>query len=117
VAINLDDARIADNRGAQPVDQAILADAPAAYFTRLPVKNLVAAMVATGVPAAVSYSAGTFVCNHLMFRLEHLCATERPDLVTGFLHVPVLEAMELPTTLRGLIAVLKLLASRTSTGW
>ena len=71
VAINLDDARIPDNGGAQPVDRPVVAGAPAAYFANFPVKAMVAAIRAAGLEASVSHSAGTFVCNHVFFGLRH----------------------------------------------
>ena len=67
VAINQDDARIPDNEGAQPVDRTIFEDGPAAYFSTLPIKAMVRDMKAAFVPAAVSNTAGTFVCNHVMY--------------------------------------------------
>lgn len=88
VAINLDDARIPDNEGTQPVDVPVVDGGPAAYFTGLPIKAAVAAMRAAGVPATVSYTAGTFVCNHVFYGLMHLIATESPELRGGFVHVP-----------------------------
>lgn len=71
VAINVDDARIADNRGQQPVDEPIVADGPAAWFSTLPIKAMVTAMRSAGIPASVSQTAGTFVCNHVMYGLLH----------------------------------------------
>lgn len=88
VAINLDDARIPDNAGAQPVDRPVVPGGPAAYLADLPLKAAVAAMAAAGVPASVSYTAGTFVCNHVFYGLLHLIATENPTLRGGFVHVP-----------------------------
>ncbi|MEY9845544.1 pyroglutamyl-peptidase I [Streptacidiphilus sp. MAP5-3] len=88
VAINLDDARIPDNAGQQPIDRPIVPDGPAAYFSSLPVKACVAAARGTGLPASVSHSAGTFVCNHVAYGLAHLIATERPGLRGGFVHIP-----------------------------
>ncbi|GAA3429464.1 pyroglutamyl-peptidase I [Streptosporangium sandarakinum] len=88
VAVNLDDARIPDNAGRQPIDEPVVRGGPAAYFATLPVKACVAAARAVGVPASVSQSAGTFVCNHLFYGLMHLIATERPDIRGGFVHVP-----------------------------
>ncbi|MBH5333776.1 pyroglutamyl-peptidase I [Streptomyces pactum] len=88
VAINLDDARIPDNAGARPLDRPVVPGAPAAYFATLPVKACVAAARAAGVPASVSHTAGTFVCNHVFYGLMHLAATERPGLRGGFVHVP-----------------------------
>jgi pyroglutamyl-peptidase len=88
VAINVDDARTADNAGNQPIDQAIVAGGPAAYFSTLPIKAIVAAMHAVGIPAEVSQTAGTYVCNHLFYGLAHLIATEFPDTRGGFIHIP-----------------------------
>ncbi|MFC1438541.1 pyroglutamyl-peptidase I [Streptacidiphilus sp. N1-10] len=88
VAVNLDDARIPDNAGRQPVDEPIEPSGPAAYFSSLPVKECVAAVRAAGLPASVSNSAGTYVCNHIAYTLAHLIATERPTLRGGFVHVP-----------------------------
>lgn len=89
VAINVDDARIADNAGAQPVDQPVLAGGPAAYFSTLPIKAIVAALRGAGVPAAVSQSAGTFVCNHVFYGLMHRLQG-RPGVRGGFVHLPLL---------------------------
>ncbi|WP_410593296.1 pyroglutamyl-peptidase I [Amycolatopsis sp. lyj-23] len=88
VAINLVDARIPDNAGAQPVDVPVVPHGPAAYFTTLPVKAAVAAIRAAGVPASVSHTAGTYVCNQVFYGLMHLLATEFPDVRGGFVHVP-----------------------------
>ncbi|NUT53532.1 MAG: pyroglutamyl-peptidase I [Saccharothrix sp.] len=88
VAVNLDDARIPDNAGARPIDEPVVPGGPAAYFTGLPVKACVAALEAEGIPASVSHSAGTFVCNHLFYGLMHLVATEHPGVRAGFVHVP-----------------------------
>lgn len=88
IAINVDDARIPDNDGNQPIDTTIAAEGPAAHFTTLPIKQAVAAMRAQGIPAAVSNSAGTFVCNHLFYSLMQLIATEFPRARGGFVHVP-----------------------------
>jgi pyroglutamyl-peptidase len=81
VAINVDDARIPDNSGRQPVDEPIAADGPAAC---------VAAVRDAGLPASVSHTAGTYLCNHVFYGLMHLIATERPGLRGGFVHVPYL---------------------------
>jgi len=88
VAINVDDARIADNAGRQPVDQPIYSDGPAAYFSTLPIKGLVKAMRAAGVPAEVSQTAGTFVCNHVFYGLMHQLAAHAPKVRGGFIHIP-----------------------------
>lgn len=88
VAVNVDDARIPDNAGAQPIDEPVIPGAPAAYFSSLPVKACVAAMREAGVPTALSNTAGTFVCNHVAYGLAHLLATEFPSTRGGFVHVP-----------------------------
>jgi pyroglutamyl-peptidase len=91
IAINIDDGRICDNAGCQPIDVPVVAGAPAAYFSSLPIKAIVRELRAAGVPAAVSNSAGTFVCNHLFFGLMHRIATRPvPGLRGGFIHVPYL---------------------------
>lgn len=88
VAINVDDASIPDNAGAQPIDRPIVPGGPAAYFSTLPVKAMVAAIRQAGLPASLSNTAGTFVCNHLMYGLLHLLATRCPGVRGGFMHVP-----------------------------
>lgn len=90
VAINVDDARIPDNAGARPVDAPVVPGGPAAYFATLPVKACVAAVRAAGLPASLSHTAGTFVCNHVFYALMHLLATERPGVRGGFVHIPAL---------------------------
>jgi pyroglutamyl-peptidase len=88
IAINVDDARIPDNAGRQPVDVPIVAGGPAAYFTTLPIKAMVAAMRAQGLNAGVSQTAGTFVCNHVFYALMH--HVRGRALKAGFIHVPFL---------------------------
>ncbi|WP_082124242.1 pyroglutamyl-peptidase I [Lysobacter capsici] len=90
IAINVDDARIPDNLGAQPIDRAIAADGPAAYFSNLPIKAMLAAVRAAGIPAEISQTAGTYVCNHVFYGLMHRLH-ERDDTVGvrgGFVHIP-----------------------------
>lgn len=91
VAINVDDARIPDNAGAQPVDEFIAANGPPAYFASLPVKAMAIAMRAAGVPTEVSNSAGTFVCNHLMYGVLHYLTESGHRARAGFIHVPFSE--------------------------
>lgn len=88
VAINLIDARIADNAGLQPIDVEILRGGPGAYFSTLPLKAMHAQLQALGVPSALSLSAGTFVCNQIFYWLAHLLASEHPQARGGFVHVP-----------------------------
>lgn len=132
VAINVDDARIPDNAGRQPVDTPVQAGGPAAYFSTLPIKAMVRDMRVAGVPAAVSNSAGTFVCNHIFYALMHRLAA--PGMGTavagggavrgGFIHVPALPelaalhpgmpSMALATQVQGLqIAIETALAVRS----
>ncbi len=76
MAINCDDARIADNAGRQPIDAAVVVGGPAAYFSTLPIKAIVRSLRDAGVPAAVSGTAGSFVCNHVFYALMHSLATQ-----------------------------------------
>lgn len=85
IAVNLVDARIPDNDGQQPIDQPSIAGAPAAAFATLPVKAIAAAIGAAGIPAEVSHSAGTFVCNHVFFAALDAVPT---GVAAGFIHVP-----------------------------
>lgn len=111
VAINIDDARIADNAGKQILDQPVRTGAPAAYFCTVPIKAMVAAMTKADIPAEVSNSAGTFVCNHLIYGVLHHIALKGMTARAGFIHVPFLEsqivdrpntpAMSLPTMIEG----------------
>ena len=88
VAINIDDARIKDNEGNQPIDTKIFEDGENAYFTTLPIKAMVEAIREANLPAAVSNTAGTFVCNHLMYGVLYTLAKNYPNIKGGFTHVP-----------------------------
>ncbi|MBP8149914.1 MAG: pyroglutamyl-peptidase I [Limnohabitans sp.] len=88
VAINVQDARIPDNAGAQPIDVPVIAGGPAAYFSTLPIKSLVAGLKAAGFPASVSQTAGTFVCNQVFYALQHTLAGL--GVHSGFVHLPLL---------------------------
>ncbi|MET3476944.1 pyroglutamyl-peptidase I [Variovorax atrisoli] len=93
IAINIDDARTADNKGREPIDVPVVPGGPAAYFSTLPIKAMVRELRAAGVPASVSNSAGTFVCNHIFYGLMHRIATQPvagPGLRGGFIHIPYL---------------------------
>jgi len=90
VAINIDDARIPDNGGNQPIDRPVVAGGPTAYFATLPIKAAVAALREAGLPAAVSNSAGTFLCNHVFYGLMHEAAAGGGGFRGGFLHLPYL---------------------------
>jgi pyroglutamyl-peptidase len=88
VAINVADANIADNAGASPIDVPVVAGGPAAHFSTLPIKAIVAALRAGGIPASVSQSAGTYVCNDLFYGLQHRLAGSGTR--SGFIHLPLL---------------------------
>ena len=117
IAINLNDARLPDNDGQQPVDELIFPDGPDAYFTTLPVKSMVNAIRDAGLPAEVSNSAGTYVCNQLIYGLMYFISHEFPAVRGGFLHLPYLDvqAAEHPgdpglpcqDLTRGIIAAIK----------
>jgi len=121
VAINLRDARIPDNAGMQPRDAPVVEGAPDAYFSTLPLREMLSASESAGVAAALSLSAGAFLCNELMFRLLDRATPRR----TGFIHVPQLPeqaaerggpSMEAATAARGIHAALEVLAARLATG-
>lgn len=90
VAINFDDGRIADNKGYQPIATPIHEDGQNAYFTQLPVKAMARAIRDAGLPSSVSTTAGTFVCNHIMYQVQYMIDKEFPDLKAGFMHIPYL---------------------------
>lgn len=120
VAINVDDAYIADNAGAQPIDMPVVRNGPAAYFTRLPIKAMLLALQGEGIAAEISQTAGTFVCNHVFYALMHRLATDRglKKVRGGFVHVPLLPeqgepGMALDEMVRGLrLAVRSALATQ-----
>ena len=124
VAVNLDCVRssdglreVADNAGDRPVDVPIETDGGTAYLSTLPVWELVSAIKEQGVAGAVSYSAGTYVCNHVMYTVLYEAAKHYPDMKAGFIHVPFLPeqmegrssgfAMELDDMIKGIQAVLE----------
>ena len=88
VAINLDDARIPDNEQNQPIDEKVYEDGENAYFTNLPIKAMVKKIKDNGLPASVSNTAGTFVCNHIMYGILYLINKKYPEKKGGFIHVP-----------------------------
>jgi pyroglutamyl-peptidase len=122
VAINIDDARIPDKAAQQPIDRPVVAGGPAGYFATLPIKAAAAALRDAGLPAIVSNTAGTFVCNHVFYGLMHLAATRGLRLRGGFLHVPYLPSqaarqpgapsMALDDIVRGIEIVLRIAAAR-----
>jgi len=92
VAINVSDARIADNAGLQPIDTPVVAGGPAAYFSTLPIKAMLQTLQQAGLASEVSQTAGTFVCNHVFYALMYTLATKRrfKGVRGGFIHVPYL---------------------------
>ncbi|TWI54813.1 pyroglutamyl-peptidase [Pseudomonas duriflava] len=88
VAINVNDARIADNNGQQPIDTPVVPGGPAAYFSTLPIKAMAHALRTSGIPASISQTAGTFVCNHVFYGLMHRLAGT--NVRAGFIHIPYL---------------------------
>ena len=90
VAININDGRIPDNDGYQPLDEPIQPDGDTAYFTQLPIKAMAKAIRAAGLPAIVSNTAGTYVCNHIFYQVQYMRTKEFPKLKAGFIHIPFL---------------------------
>ena len=121
VAINVMDARIADNLGAQPIDQPVVKSGPAAYFSTLPIKAIMQAINQAGLPAEISQTAGTFVCNQVFYALLHMLKKQRGlhPVSAGFIHVPYLTGQGSPSlTLRQMaeglrIAVVAALTRKT----
>jgi pyroglutamyl-peptidase len=112
VAINLREASIPDNAGNIPVNTPVIENAPAAYFATLPVRDMVQAVREKGIPCTLSYSAGTFVCNDLLYTLLH--RYRDTDVQVGFVHIPYLPeqaregkpSMELDTVVEALTAMI-----------
>jgi pyroglutamyl-peptidase len=97
IAINIDDARIADNAGEQPLDVPVVRDGPSAYFSTLPIKAMLQSLTAAGIAAEVSQTAGTFVCNHVFYLLMHSLKRQRHRTTRGgFVHVPYLPGQGMP---------------------
>ena len=90
IGVNCDDYSIPDNAGNQPMGEAVVPDGPAAYFVTLPIKAMVKAMNNADIPAEVSNSAGTYLCNHVCYGVSHLTATKYPEILSGFIHIPFL---------------------------
>ncbi|MBQ2404786.1 MAG: pyroglutamyl-peptidase I, partial [Lachnospiraceae bacterium] len=100
VAINVTDARIPDNEGNQPIDEPIFADGDAAYFSNLPVKAMVQEIKNAGYPTSLSNTAGTYICNHVMYGILYYIQKEFPNVRGGFIHVPFAasQVVEKPNT-------------------
>lgn len=90
IGINMDDCRIPDNDGQQIIDEPVFPNGPAAYFSNLPIKAMVARIQERQIPASVSNSAGTFVCNHVLYGVRHIIETKYPGKRSGFIHIPFL---------------------------
>ncbi len=90
IGINIDDFRIADNEGNQIVDEPVFSDGEPAYFSTLPVKAMVENIRRTGIPASISYTAGTFVCNHVLYGVRYLIEKKYKGKKSGFIHIPFL---------------------------
>ena len=95
VAINVDDARIPDNESKQPIDIPIFEDGENAYFTTLPIKSMIEEMKKGNIPCSVSNTAGTFVCNHVMYGILYMAAKKYPNIKGGFIHVPYIPSQVL----------------------
>lgn len=117
VGINLDDFRIPDNEGNQTIDEPIFPDGENAYFVKLPVKAMVQNVQKNNIPASVSYTAGTFVCNHVLYGVMYLIEKKYKGKKSGFIHIPFLPeqvvdkrntpSMELSTIVKGLTAAIE----------
>ena len=91
IAINIDDARIPDNIGNSPIDEAIRKDGENAYFSTLPIKAIVDELNKNNIPSAISNTAGTFVCNHIMYEALYITSKKYPNIKAGFIHIPYIE--------------------------
>lgn len=117
VGINLDDFRIPDNEGNQTIDESIFPDGENAYFVDLPVKAMVKNIQKNKIPASVSYTAGTFICNHVLYGTLYLIHKKYKNKKSGFIHIPFLPeqvinkkntpSMELNTIVKGLTAAIE----------
>ena len=124
VAINVQDARIRDNDGKQPIDRPVVRDGPAAHFATLPIKACVAEMRKEGLPASVSNTAGTFVCNNVFYALMDMATRHPIAMRAGFMHIPYVPeqvsrlgaapSMALDDIVRGIEIILQVSAVRTS---
>ena len=93
VGINIDDCRIPDNEGNQPIDEPVVKGGPAAYFVTIPIKAIVEKIKANKIPASISNTAGTFICNHVCYGVAHLAAARTATgktMKSGFIHIPFL---------------------------
>ncbi|MCL2840933.1 MAG: pyroglutamyl-peptidase I [Defluviitaleaceae bacterium] len=121
IAINIDDTRLADNDGIKREDSSIVEHGPTAYFSTLPIKTIVQNLRQAEIPAAISDSAGTFVCNHVMYSALHYAAMNQPQLKVGFVHIPyepqqVVEKSAPSMSLDIVVAGLKIIIKTTAMG-
>ena len=126
VAININDARIPDNEGNQPLDGPVFEDGETAYFATLPIKAMAEEIRKAGVPASVSNTAGTYVCNHIMYQVQYMRDKEFPNIKAGFIHIPILHeqvvnrpntpSMALDDIVKGLTAALSAIVERDGKG-
>ena len=117
IGINLDDFRIPDNEGNQIIDEPVFPDGENSYFVKLPVKSMVQNVQKNNIPASVSYTAGTFVCNHVLYGVMYLIEKKYKGKKSGFIHIPFLPqqvidkrnmpSMELNTIVKGLTAAIE----------
>jgi len=98
IAINVDDFRIPDNAGNQPKDEPIIEGAPVAYFSTLPIRAITERIATAGIPAAISNTAGTYLCNRLFYSVMHAISTEALPAIAGFIHLPYLHAQAMNKT-------------------
>lgn len=115
VAINWMDARISDNDGSQPIDQRIVADGPAAYFSTLPTRGILERLREVGIPAELSYTAGTYVCNCIFYALMDAIAQSEKPILGGFIHVPA-KGMPVETIAEGLAIATEEISNMISHG-
>lgn len=94
VALNLNDARIPDNRGNQPNDELVIPDGPVAYFAKLPLKLIYDKLKENNIPVSISLSAGSYVCNHVFYYLMHVI--HNTEMIGGFIHIPYLDTQNKP---------------------
>ena len=126
VAININDGRIPDNEDYQPLGESIHEDGETAYFTQLPIKAEAKAIRDAGLPASVSNTAGTYVCNHIMYQVQYMRDKEFPNIKAGFIHIPFLPeqvvnrpstpSMALDDIVKGLTAALSAIVDRDGKG-
>ena len=126
VAININDGRIPDNEGYQPLGELIHEDGETAYFTQLPIKAEAKAIRDAGLPASISNTAGTYVCNHIMYQVQYMRDKEFPNIKAGFIHIPFLPeqvvnrpntpSMALDDIVKGLTAALGAIVERDGKG-